>query len=309
MASVTGERVRLAITENLNLKVLSFAFALVLYSMVHGGQDAQRQVSLDIDLLNMPPEAANKILVNQSAQQVKLTVRGSRAALDDLHTGDLGTLQLDAHAGSEKHVNLDPNLVHLPPGLRVEQMDPPFVDLTWEDVLERDVPIQVSVVGTPASGFVVKGVPKADVDKVHARGPKSTVLVLQHARADSFDVSGLGEGAFTKPLALDKPPPRVTYDQTSVKVTTEIAREIMERPFPKLAVAVVGVAKAHTQPAEVDVRLVCPPEILRGLRPEQVVPRTEVKNPGPTGSEALPVLVTVDRCEANVTPSTVIVRW
>ena len=37
MASVVGERLRLAITENLNLKVLSFAFALVLYAMVHGG--------------------------------------------------------------------------------------------------------------------------------------------------------------------------------------------------------------------------------------------------------------------------------
>ncbi len=309
MASLMAERLRLAVTENLNLKLLSLAFALVLYSMVHGGQDAQRSVSLDIDLLNMPPESANKILVNQSAQQVKLTIRGSRASLDDLHAGDVGSLQVDAHFGSEKRVNLDANLVHLPPGLRVEQMDPPFVELTWEDVLERDVPMQLSVVGTPAAGFVVKGVPKADVDRVRVKGPKSTVIVFQHARADSFDVSGLGEGTFVKQLALDKPPPRVTYDLTSVRVTTEIAREIAERPFTKLAVAVVGVAKAHTQPAEVDVRLVCPPEVLRGLRPEQVVPRAEVKSTAATGSEALPVVVTVDKCVANVTPSTVVVRW
>ena len=31
------ERIRAALTENLNLKLLSFAFALVLYSLVHGG--------------------------------------------------------------------------------------------------------------------------------------------------------------------------------------------------------------------------------------------------------------------------------
>ena len=163
----------------------------------------------------------------------------------------------------------------------------------------------MSVVGTPASGFVVKGVPKADPDKVRVRGPKSAVMVLQHARADAFDVRGLGEGIHIKQLAIDKPPPRFTYDMSSVKVVTEIARENVERPFTKLPVAVTGVAKAKTQPAEVDVRLVCPPEVLRGLRPEQVVPRTDVKSTAASGSEAMPVIVTVDKCEAIVTPSTV----
>ncbi len=32
-------RIVAALTENLNLKLLSFAFALVIYSLVHGGQD------------------------------------------------------------------------------------------------------------------------------------------------------------------------------------------------------------------------------------------------------------------------------
>ena len=35
-------------------------------------------------------------------------------------------------------------------GVHVEQVDPPTLDLTWEDVVVRDVPIQVSVVGAPS---------------------------------------------------------------------------------------------------------------------------------------------------------------
>ena len=44
MASDVVERIKGSLTENLNLKLLSFAFALVLYSLVHDAQDAQRVI-------------------------------------------------------------------------------------------------------------------------------------------------------------------------------------------------------------------------------------------------------------------------
>ena len=39
---------RSLVTENLNLKLLSLAFALVLYSLVHGSQEAQRSMLLSV---------------------------------------------------------------------------------------------------------------------------------------------------------------------------------------------------------------------------------------------------------------------
>jgi hypothetical protein len=57
------------------------------------------------------------------------------------------------------------------------------------------------------------------------------------------------------------------------------------------------------------VRLTCPPEILRALRPEQVVPRVEDRSTAASGSESLPVIVEVDKCEAHVTPAAVVARW
>jgi len=307
MATI-AERLKTALTENMNLKLLSFGFALVLYSMVHGGQDAQTSVSVDLDVL-LPPETANRILVDKSKESVKLTVRGPRAAIEELHARDIGAIQIDARTGSEKRIPIDPASIRLPPGVHVEQVDPPAIDLVWEDRVERDVPIQVSVVGTPAPGYVVKGAPKPEPHDVRVKGPKTAVMTLQFARAEAFDVNGLGEGVVSKQLAIDKPQPQLSYDVPSVKVALEITREIVERPFTKLAVAVVGPPKGKTQPAEVDVRLVCPPEVLRALRPEQVVPRVEVKSHEPTGSVTLQVEVSVDKCEAHITPSTVIARW
>ncbi|MGO8993361.1 MAG: YbbR-like domain-containing protein [Polyangiaceae bacterium] len=309
MALEIAERAKALFTENLNLKLLSFAFALVLYSLVHDAQDAQRVIDVGVTV-RVPPDSANRILVSQSATKVRLTLRGSRAALDDIHTDDLGTLQVDAHAGTEKELNLDPEMVHaLPPGVRVEEIDPPMIDLQWEDEIVRDVPVEVSVVGSPANGYVVKGVPTADPRTVRVKGPKSEVITLQHARAEAFDVTGLSEGSYTRELAIDKHG-GLGYGVSEAKATIEIGRELVERPFTKLPVAVIGPAKARTNPAEVDVRLTCPPEILRALRPEQVVPQVEVQSKEATGVLAhVPVEVSVDKCNALITPDKVIVKW
>jgi hypothetical protein len=307
MALDVADRLRGLFFENLNLKILSFAFALVLYSLVHDAQDAQRVLDVGV-VVRVPPEASNRLLVSQSATKVRVTLRGSRASLDDIHVDDLGTLQIDAHGGTEKEVAIDPQMVHLPPGVRVEQIDPPEVALQWEDEIVRDVPVEVSVVGTPANGYKVKGAPAAEPAAIRVRGAKSQVLVMQHVRTDPFDVTGLTEGSYPRELAIDKRP-GLKFDESGVKVTAQIARELDQRTFAKLPVAVLGVVKGHTQPADVDVRLVCPPEILTALRPEQIVPQVEVKSKDPSGAASLPVVVNVDKCEWHVTPGNVVVRW
>jgi hypothetical protein len=307
MADSMRERLRSWFTQNLNLKVLSFGSALVLYSLVPRAQDAQRSISASV-VVQLPRDTGSRVLVDQTPPQVRLLLRGPIAALDDLHADDL-TIQVQLTSTLERTVRLDSKMVHVPPSVRVEAFDPGSVELVWEDVITRDVPIQVSVLGAPAPGFMIKGAPVAEPAVVRAHGPKSEVLNLQYARAAAFEVNGLTEGSYPRQLLIDAPPPRVTYDKNSVTVTTEVTREMVERPFIKLPVVVVGQGKAKTLPAEVDVRLVCPPEILRALRPEQVVPRVEEPSTEKTGSEALPVIVQVDRCEVHVTPATVVVRW
>jgi hypothetical protein len=169
--------------------------------------------------------------------------------------------------------------------------------------------VEVGVVGTPAAGFVVKGAPEPDPPTVRARGPKSEVVTVQRARADAFNVTGLAQGKYTQQLLINPLPGRVTFDTHSVSSTVEIGREVAERPFPKVPVAVIGHANAKAQPAEVDVRLACPPEVVRALRAEQIVPRVQIAATTDHGSDALPVQLTIDQCDVHLTPPTVIVRW
>jgi hypothetical protein len=301
-------QLRSLLLENLNLKALSLAFALVLYSLVHGSQEAQRSLLLGV-VARTPPESSNRVLVTPIPAQIRVTVRGSRSALDDLHADDIGSVQLDLRGGNETRWTFEPAMIPVPPGLKIEQIDPPAIDLAWEDLIVRDVPVEVGVVGAPARGFVVKGAPQAEPRVVRARGPKSEVLVVQRARVDAFDVTGLTEGKYTRQLAVDKPTGRVQLDAPSVSATVEIGREVVERTFTKVPIAVIGHANAKSQPAEVDVRLACPPEVVRALRPEQILPRAQVTAATDHGSDALPVQLAIDQCEVHVTPPGVIVRW
>jgi hypothetical protein len=305
------ERIRAALTENLNLKLLSFVFALVLYSLVHGGQDARRSIVVDLEAI-LPNEVSDRILVGSIPQNVRVAVRGSGGTIDNLRAAQV-TVQLDLATTQPQHVVFEPKMVRLPEGfsnLEIESFDPSGVDLKWEPRVFRDVPIQVSVVGSPAPGFVVKSTLVAEPKTAKVRGPQSEVMVLQHLRADAFDVAGLTEGQYPRRLAVEPPPSqRVKYEPRSVLVTAEISREVAERVFPKLPVAVLGQAKGKTQPAEVDVRLVCPPDIVRSLRPEQIVPQIEITSKEPTGSQSFPVQIRMDKCEAFVIPREVVARW
>jgi YbbR domain-containing protein len=303
------ERIKALITENLNLKLLSFAFALILYSLVHGGQDARGSISVDLEV-NLPPESGDKVFIGTIPRDVRIFVRGSTQTIDNLRGGAVHMI-LDL-TGSPEHVIFNPRMVRLPEGVRVEveQFEPPSIDLKWEQRVTRDVPVQVSVVGSPVDGFIVKGPLVAEPRTVKVRGPQSDVMVLQHVRADAFDVRTItAEGQYPRQLAIEKPNPRLKIEPQSVIVTAEIAREVAEKMFPKLPVAVVGVAKGKTTPAEVDVRLICPPDIVRPLRPDQVVPQVEVTSKDPSGSVSLPVAVRLDKCDAIIQPREVVTRW
>lgn len=303
------DRVKAAFTENLNLKLLSFAFALVLYSLIHGGQDARGSLSVDLEV-NLPPESGDKVFIGSIPRDVRIFVRGSSQTIDNLRGGSVHML-VDLTEAPE-HVVFNPKMVRLPDNVRVEveQFEPPYIDLKWEQRVTRDVPVQVSVVGSPADGYVVKGPLTAEPKTVKVRGPQSDVMVLQYVRAEAFDVRTItSEGLYPRPLAIEKPSPRLRIDPTSVIVSAEIAREVSTQTFRKVPVVVVGQAKAKTTPPEVDVSLTCPPDVVRSLRQEQIVPEVDVTSKDPSGSVNLPVTLRIERCEASFQPPNVVARW
>jgi len=300
------------ILENAGLKVFALLCSFLIYGFVHGTQEAQRNMAVDLVAL-LPPDSANRILVTPLPPTVRVTIHGPRTLLDGLRPEDLGIFQLDLRSARSGRVPLEPSMIGAPPGTTITMIDPQSLDVVWDDLIERDIPLQVTVAGEPAEGFVAKGPPEINPRTIHARGPKQLLDGLQSARTEPFEITGLAEGTHQRTISIDRPPPRVSYDTNSTTVTVEIGRKLAERIFRAVQVHIVGAPRAVAFPPRVDVRVVGAPDLVKPLRQEQIVPRIDLKELGADlahpNSMAVPITFDVEGCKTSVTPSTVIVKW
>lgn len=308
-ASAVRDRARSILFDNFWLKLFSLVCSLALYAFIHS-ESAQRTVEVDVVVLPPPPD---RQLLTQLPTQVTAILRGSRTQLDALKRDDIGALQIDLRTGRGSRIDLDPASLRLPTGVTVEKLYPSFVETRWDDIVQKEVQIQVSRTGEPAPGLTVKGAVFVEPAQVMVHGPRSTLNVMQLVRAAPFDVSGLTEGQHKRQLALDRPPPLVTYDLDNVTATVEIARALVSRELPKLKVQVVGILHGSTQPSTVTVKIKGTAEDVSAVDPEAVVPRVEPKAAGldisKPGNAYLDVLVDLPKVTIEVTPPKVYVQW
>lgn len=306
--------VRSALLDNLGLKLISLLCALGFYAFIHGAENVQRTMAVSVVSI-MPPENANRQLLSPLPTEVAVTVQGSRTHLDDLRAEDLGSLQLDLRSGRETRIDLEPSMFHVPVGVAVQQIYPATLEVKWDDVIQRQIAVQIPRTGELKADLVIKGAPVPQPPVVNARGPRTVVEVLQFARTAPFDVTDLPEGEHRRTLALDKPPKLVSYDVENVVAIVQVTRELVSKPFTNLKVEVVGMARATTKPALVTVTFTGTAEDVNAIQDETLVPRVEPKEApnvdiSKPGSAYLDVLLDVPpRVKAEVHPPKVLVKW
>lgn len=309
-----GSWLRAAFLDNIGQKALSLVFAIGLFVYLRGQQEVyDRAFELGL-FVSKPPDSANRELMTQVPPDIHVTLRGPLRSLERLMQQQLAPIELDLKSGQTSVINFDKSMVTLPPGVELVIFDPPTIRLEWQDIVERSVPLQASVTGLPAEGFLVNGLPDVEPKVVRVRGPKRIVEEIQFVRLAAFDVTGLTEGQFHRPVAVDAPPPRVSYIGFSgAQATANITRRVSEAKFERLSVEVIGVPNGTTVPKFVVVTVVGPPEVVRALRTEQIVPRADLGTidlkAQPHGAQVAKVVVDLANAEAQVQPPTVSVKW
>ncbi|HEY4157165.1 MAG TPA: YbbR-like domain-containing protein [Polyangiaceae bacterium] len=307
--------VRESLTENLGLKSLALCFALGLFAFLQRQTDEQQRTIPVPIVMRLPPESAARELMTQIPASVHVTLRGPAHTIDrSLQTG-VPPIEIDLRDGHRESITFDERMFTFPPDTTITIIDPPSIDLEWEDVVTRQIPLQAAITGQTAEGYVVKGQPEVDPTELTVKGPVSVIEVMQFARLAAFDVSGLSEGMHKRRIAIDAPPVRARYlGPSAATVTVTVARRVSEARFENRAVEVIGVPGATAAPHSVDVTVVGPPEVVRSLRPDQVVPRadlTQLQNVDlkKHGSALVTINVALGHAEAELQPPAVTVKW
>lgn len=305
-----------ALTENFGLKVMAFAFAVGFFGYVHGQEDIGQR-TIPISVISLPPEGGDQELMTKIPPAIHITLRGSRRAMTNLVQDGIPPVEVDLRQGDPSEITFTREMFLLPAQLELIVVDPPRLSLDWEEVVMRQVPLQASVTGKLAEGYIISGEPKIEPDKISVRGPRSHVEVMQFARLAPYNVTGLTAGSFPRRIAIDTPPERVNFLGTpAATVIVEVKRRESERLFSERPIQVIGPKGATVLPETVDVTVVGPPDIVRALRAEQIIPQVDLigsqkwssENQG-TGSTSLPVTVSLSGVVVEVQPPEATIKW
>ncbi len=310
MRSRASAFAREALFENLGLKVLSLLCAFGFFLLIRGAERAEMRFDVGVTY-SQPEDDTNRVLLREPPAELSVKLVGPRTQLESL-SRDLGTIVIDLSTGHETVVEVDASMIpNVPPGLRVEEIFPGRIEIRWDDVVVKPIPVQVARTGEPPAGFSVRGAITAAPETVTARGPKSIVSLLQVADAQ-LDVTGFGEGFTTRKLMLRLPPQGVQYDVASIEATVEIAREERISAFKGLKVDVVGAPKATTAPERVTIKVRGAPDVVASLDADQIAPyvilqhQLDLKKPGSVRAK---VQVDIPNVDAEVEPREVTVKW
>lgn len=307
---VVGSWLRGAFRDNLMLKLVCLICALALVGYQRSLEEKRtRTVAFQLDA-QLPPDNKNRELMTTLPPTIKLTLEGSTRSLDRL-VGNTTSVALDLREGTREQVRFTAKDFDVPPDVKIRGIEPERINLEWQDIVTRSIPVQSSVTGTVAEGFEVAGLQVEPTD-VRLTGPANLVQVTQFVRVAPFDVTGLSEGDYRRLLALDPPPERTNYVGTSsAAVSVKIRRRVVSQVFADVPVEVVGLTGARALPAFVVVTVNGPPDVVRGVTRELIVAQANVGEVDTKrhGSQMVDVKVELSRAKAEIQPPRVKVTW
>lgn len=177
--------------DNLGLKFTALLLAVLVYLNVFTDRPATLTVSFPIDYKGLPdsltlsgpaPASVEAELRGTGKQLIALRVREPRLAvsLEGVHVG-----RFDRAIGASD--------LPLPEGSKVavEKLTGPLMlELTLDHKVTRELPVSLSVLGTPAAGFEFTGEWSASPGSLRVTGPAAVVAGLDSLRLIPMRVDG-----------------------------------------------------------------------------------------------------------------------
>lgn len=258
------------LVDNLPLKLLSLGLAMLIWLAIAGDKSSERGLEVPVELQNVPRDLE---LVGEAVDVVDVRVRASPGAIQRLGPGDVSAqIDLAGAREGERIEHLGAGNIRVPFGVRVVQVTPSLLTLSFERTLHKTVPVQPRLVGRPAEGYEVATI-VCQPPEVPLAGPRSRIDEAENAFTEPVSLDGARSDVVQRVnVGVADPSLRV---QASPLVQVQVGiREVQEtRSFAGLAVEVRGGGRAR--PERVTVVLSGPRNALAGLRADAVRPYVE----------------------------------
>ncbi|MBR4984318.1 MAG: YbbR-like domain-containing protein [Proteobacteria bacterium] len=177
------------IADNLPQKLIALVCSLILFVIVLSDRSMMLQFE-KIPIEMAVPEGY--VMLEDRLQTVDVTLQGRASILRGLKRDDIGTirLQLSPREGNTQ-VTLQPAMISLPEGVRIEKFKPEFIGINLEMLESRAVAVTTdhAFSGELLHGYQL-GEIKIQPDTVQISGPRSVILETSQLYIDPIDLTG-----------------------------------------------------------------------------------------------------------------------
>jgi YbbR domain-containing protein len=200
---------------------------------------------------------------------IEVRVRGPKSVIENLSKLELRyKLDLtDAKIGV-KVIPVKEDRIPLPKEASVVSAHPPILRVRIAREINKQIPVIISLLGKPASGFFVSDA-IAQPPSVIIRGPEHVLAPIEKAPSKPIDVKGLAE-SFKKPIALDLPEGlQIVAPSGVILGKIVISEKIVIRKFKGIPVEGKNTSYAFSvTPPAIEIEIEGPVDILEKLHVE-----------------------------------------
>jgi YbbR domain-containing protein len=286
------------------LKVISLALATLLWLLVAGQREAERSLRVPLEYRNVPEQIE---LLGEPMSLVDVRLRGTSGALAQLRGTDLvAVIDLRGARPGRRLFHILPGDVVVPTGIKVLQVTPPTLSLTFEATATRTVPVVPDLDDEPAPGFEVTRV-TSEPATVDVAGPASEVRGVTEATTEPVSVRGATRSVIdTVSIGVPDSNVRLRNPRDAI-VTVEIRPVPVERVIAAVPVELRNAGaglRGVAEPSKVSVVVRGPASELAALKPADLAVFADLAGLG-RGRYNLPVRfdqkknVTIQRVEPS----------
>jgi YbbR domain-containing protein len=164
--------------------------AAALLAVFGCSQPHEAHLVIDLEIVNLP---AGMTVTSLPVQGIEVSLSGDRDVVHSLTQRQLKyPLDLTAAAAGILRYTVDPARIDLPKGVTVTGVSPQALSLKIEPEMRKRVPIELVLIGSPASGYETVG-SRVDPEAVVLTGPRRLLAGMRFVATKPIDVTGMTE--------------------------------------------------------------------------------------------------------------------
>jgi len=267
-------------TKNWPQKLLAFCLALFVWALAPTGSKkglTEIQLFVPVSYINSPKSLE---MTSKPLQTVSISVSASARDLPEVHPANFqAVIDLESATSGTRKYSLHRSNIKTPKGVRIISVTPDVAEISFEEALEKELPVHPVLVGSPAKGFVLEKVSIVP-DKIMVRGPIKLLSSLDQLETRALNIDSVnGEiemfAQINWPEGVHPLPP--APDVLTARI--QVGSEPINRRFDAIPLGLVNqVYVTRFNPKTFHISIRGPKSLVENMNPEDIQAFIDLKN-------------------------------